>query len=380
MILTSVIIGTAAYTRIVSPPDEAPRTGGATSHGATPIVIGLMNALPFDDSVLEKALYQHSQVPYRIRKLGYEEGRELHVAKTNGKTSAQVGHLEPSLTPVQIGALADVEVVLGLDVPFAIREYAPRLKWVQGVGAGVTQLVNVLKGSAIQLTSAAGVGAPGIAEFVMGRLLQVWKRFRLLDQQQSVHRWESQFGERVSGRTLGVVGLGSIGVEIARRAAAFDMRVVATKRHPGSGVPVFVTRVYSPAGLPDLLAEADAVVLATALNADTQELIGRAELALMRPGAILCNVSRGMVVNEEALAEALRSGHLRAAILDTTRTEPLPPTDPLWDVPNLYLSPHTSNSMDGYAHRLGVLLAENLNRYVKGLPLKNQVDILTGGR
>jgi phosphoglycerate dehydrogenase-like enzyme len=101
---------------------------------------------------------------------------------------------------------------------------------------------------------------------------------------------------------------------------------------------------------------------------------------LMCPGAILCNVSRGMTVNEEALAEALRSHHLGAAILDTTQTEPLPPTDPLWDVPNLYLSPHTSNSMDGYADRLGVLFADNLNRYVKGLPLKNQIDISTGER
>jgi phosphoglycerate dehydrogenase-like enzyme len=359
---------------------EAVRTGDAAAGEAPPIVIGLMNPLPFEGSAMERALYQHAQVPYQIRKLEYEEDRELHVAKASGKTLAQVGHLEPPLTPMQIDVLADVEIVLGLDVPFAVREYAPRLKWVQGVGAGVTQLVNVLKGSPIHLTSAAGVGAPGIAEFVMGRLLQVWKRFRLLDQQQDAHRWEWQFGERVSGRTLGVVGLGSIGVEVARRAAAFDMRVIATKRHPDSGVPDFVTRVYPPAGLPDLLAEADAVVIATTLNADTEELIGHAELALMCPGAILCNVSRGMTVNEEALAEALRSHHLGAAILDTTQTEPLPPTDPLWDVPNLYLSPHTSNSMDGYADRLGVLFADNLNRYVKGLPLKNQIDISTGER
>lgn len=355
--------------------DAAASANGRDAHDDEGVIVGLMNPLPFDDALLWDAVHRHSVVSCRVRTIAYEESRELHVAKTNGQTAAQVGHLEPPLTPAQLDAIADVDVIIALDLPFAIHRHAPRLAWVQAAGAGVTQLANVLGNTTVELASAAGVGAPGIAEFVMSRILQVWKRLRLLDEQQRAHHWEWQFGSRVAGRTLGVVGLGAIGVEVARRAAAFDMEVIATRRRPESGAPDFVSRISGPAGLAELLSESDVVVVATSLNSDTEELIGRSELALMRPGAILCNVSRGMMLDEEAVAEALRSGHLGAAILDTTRTEPLPPSDPLWDAPNLYLSPHTSNSMDGYADRLGALLADNINRYVNGLPLRNRIDI-----
>jgi phosphoglycerate dehydrogenase-like enzyme len=340
----------------------------------SPIVVGFMNPVPFDTSILWDTVRRHSAVSLHVEEIGYEEEWELHVAKTNGQDAALVGHHEPTLSPAQLAALDKVEVILALDLPFQIRNHAPNLKWVQGYGAGVTQLVSVLKGSDVWLTSAAGVGAPGIAEFVMGRLLQVWKRLRLLDEQQGQHVWEQQFGERLAGRTLGIVGLGAIGVEVARRAAAFDMVVIATKRDPSTGVPGFVSRAFAPDGLPELLAESDAVIVSASLNPDTRSLIGAAQLAMMRRGALLCNVGRGALLDEVAVVDALRTGHLGAAILDTTRTEPLPHGDPLWEAPNMFLSPHTSNCMDGYADRLGALFAENLNRYVDGLPLKNLVD------
>jgi phosphoglycerate dehydrogenase-like enzyme len=355
--------------------DAAASTDDRGPHGGRGVIVGLMNPLPFDDALLWDAVRRHSAVPCQARAIGYEEGRTLHVAKTNGQTAAQVGHLEPPLTPAQLQALTDIDVIIALDLPFAIHRHAPRLAWVQAAGAGVTQLANVLADTSVELASAAGIGAPGIAEFVMSRILQVWKRLRLLDDQQRAHHWEWQFGSRVAGRTMGIVGLGAIGVELARRAAAFDMEVIATRRRPEAGAPDSVARLSGPAGLATLLAESDVVVVAASLNRDTEELIGRSELALMRPGAILCNVSRGMMLDEKAVAEALRSGHLGAAILDTARTEPLPASDPLWDAPNLYLSPHTSNSMDGYADRLGALVAENIERHANGLPLRNRIDI-----
>ncbi|MEI7546499.1 MAG: D-2-hydroxyacid dehydrogenase [Actinomycetota bacterium] len=237
----------------------------------------------------------------------------------------------------------------------------------------MNQLVNVLSGSDVVLTSASGVGAPGIAEFVFARLLQIWKHLRRLDDQQNAHTWQPQHGERLAGRTLGIVGLGAIGTEVARRARAFDMRVMAIRARPDLGAPDSVDWVMGPEGLEQLLAEADAVVLSVPLTRDTDTLIGAPELALMRRGAILCNVARGALVDESALVSALVEGHIGAAVLDVTRKEPLPPDSPLWSTRGVYLSPHTSNSMEDYASRLASLFADNLDHYVRGLPLINRV-------
>jgi phosphoglycerate dehydrogenase-like enzyme len=153
------------------------------------------------------------------------------------------------------------------------------------------------------------------------------------------------------------------------------MRVVATRRRcaPGQSSPL-ADELYGPEGLPRLLEQSDALVLAAPDTPQTRNLIDRAALARLKPGAVLCNVARGALVDEAALVDALRSGRLRAAILDVTRTEPLPPDDPLWDAPNLYLSPHCAVSPDAYDERILELFADNLERYAAGLPLLNLAE------
>lgn len=208
----------------------------------------------------------------------------------------------------------------------------------------------------------------------MGRILQVLKDFRGLDDLQREHTWSFHPGRRLVGKTLGIVGLGAIGSAVARRAKAFDMRVVAVKRRhePGATSPV-ADALYPLTDLDRLLAESDVVVLSAPATPETDDLIGARELALMRPDAVLCNVARGSLLDEGALVAALRAGRLGAAILDVTRHEPPPPDDPLWDAPNLYLSPHSSTSQEGYVDGVTELFAGNLLRYVAGEPMVNVV-------
>jgi phosphoglycerate dehydrogenase-like enzyme len=181
-------------------------------------------------------------------------------------------------------------------------------------------------------------------------------------------------GRMLAGCTLGVIGLGAIGGAIAARAKALGMRVIATRRRwqPGQRSPL-ADELHGPDGLERLLALSDAVVLCAPDSPATRDLIDAKALEQMKPGAVLVNVARGALLDEPALIAALRSGRLRAAILDVTRVEPLPPGDPLWDAPNLYLSPHCSVSPDAYVERMLDFLAENVGRWVRGEPLANRV-------
>jgi phosphoglycerate dehydrogenase-like enzyme len=200
----------------------------------------------------------------------------------------------------------------------------------------------------------------------------VWKDFRGLDELQHQRDWRFTPGRLLAGSTLGVVGLGAIGTAVAERARAFGMRVVAIRRSytPGMTSPV-AEELGGPSDLPRLLAEADVVVLSAPETPETDNLIGADELALMKPGSVLCNVARGSLVDETALIDALSRGRLRAAILDVVQEEPLPPDSALWKAPNLYLSPHSAPSQDGYFDRLAELFARNVLRYAKGEPLIN---------
>jgi phosphoglycerate dehydrogenase-like enzyme len=228
----------------------------------------------------------------------------------------------------------------------------------------------------VRLTSSAGVGAPPIAEFVIGRILEVWKRTRELEVHQQAKRWEFTQGRLLMGSTIGIVGLGAIGSEIAKRAKAFGTTVLGTRRSYRPGMTADnVDELFGPGpeALAELLRRSDVVVLSAPATVETTDLIGAAELAAMKPGAVLVNVARGPLVDEGALIASLNDGHLGAAILDVTRTEPLPSDDPLWDAPRLYLSPHCSTSQDGYNDRLLDLYADNLVRYLADEPLKNLV-------
>jgi phosphoglycerate dehydrogenase-like enzyme len=226
----------------------------------------------------------------------------------------------------------------------------------------------------VTLTNGAGLAAAPIAEFVFGRLLQVWKRFRTLDAQQVEHRWELSGGRALAGTTLGIVGLGAIGRAVARRARAFDMHVVANRASatPGQTDPD-VDELFTADALDEMLPRCDAVVIAANATEQTFRLFDRDRIAAMKPGSVLCNVARGTLVAEDALLDALRSGHLGAAVLDATDPEPTPADSPLWTAPNCYLSPHIASMGASYADALLDLVIRNLGHLLRDEPLENVV-------
>jgi phosphoglycerate dehydrogenase-like enzyme len=280
----------------------------------------------------------------------------------------------PMLTDEQRDAFGRAEVLLALDLPIGLGRLAPALRWVQAIGAGTDHFRGAKLGPGVVVTNAAGVAAVPIAEFVVGQLLAVWKRFDELADQQRRHLWKPAYGRHVSGLTLGLVGLGAIGTAVAERARALGMRVLAVRRRPEvEDRPPVVDEVVGPGRLHDVLQRVDAVVVCAPATPETQDLFDAAAFAAIRPGAVFCNVARGSLVDEAALLDALRSGHLRAAVLDVTREEPLPADSPLWDAPNLRLSPHSAASLDHYVESVFELFAANLGRYLRGEPLRNVV-------
>jgi phosphoglycerate dehydrogenase-like enzyme len=311
-----------------------------------------------------------------VQQVTYMEPAELRSRRRNGVVAAEDVHLVPTIEPAVLPALARSHAVLALDVPPTITELCPELRLVQMITAGTDHVdVALLAGEGVVVANAAGVAAAPIAEFVMARLLQIWKHVRALDEAQAEHRWEYLFGDLVAGRTVAIVGLGAIGRAVARRARAFDLTVVATRgsARPGDTDPD-VDALYPAAELDIMLGRADAVVVCLPGSPATEDLFDTDRFAAMRDGAIFVNVARGTVVDEDALLAALASGKLRAAALDVTREEPLPGASPLWDAPNCYISPHSSASLDGLTERCLVLLADNVTRLLAGDPLRNVVS------
>jgi phosphoglycerate dehydrogenase-like enzyme len=177
---------------------------------------------------------------------------------------------------------------------------------------------------------------------------------------------------------MGIVGLGAIGLEVANIAVPFGFRVSAIRRRGGQPVPTGVDAVWTPDRLDDLLAQSDVVVIAAPHTPETKRLIGRAQIDRMKPGALLVNVARGKLLDDDALIEALRAGRVGGAALDVFSQEPLDPSSPYWDLPNVIVTPHTSGAMHDYWTPLVALFAENLRRFEKGDPLLNVVDKVAG--
>jgi len=265
--------------------------------------------------------------------------------------------------------VAGAEVLFGYpredpaQIAWAVR-VAPGLRFVQGTFAGAGQQLAAAGLTREELgrivwTSSAGVHATPLAEWSIFGLLAITKGLPRLLHDKAERRWDHYPVDELRGRTLLVVGLGEIGTEVARLAAAFGMEVVSVTRREGD--------------LDALLPQADAVVLTLPLTDETRGLVGRERLAAMRPGSILVNVGRGGVVDEEALIAALRDGHLRGAALDVFAEEPLPKESPLWELDNVLLSPHTAALSWHENERIVELFADNLRRYLAGEELRSRI-------
>ena len=260
----------------------------------------------------------------------------------------------------------------------AIRS-APGLRFVQGTWAGAGQQVRAAgltpeELERVAISSATGVHAVPLAEWSIFGLLAFAKSLPRLRRDTAQRHWPPHYPTaELRGKTLLVVGLGGIGAEVARLASAFGMRVIGVKRNVHESVP-HVESIHSPGKLGELVGAADAIVITLPLTDETRGLIDRATIARMRQGAILVNVGRGAVIDEEALIEALRSGKLAGAALDVFAEEPLPETSPFWKLENVLISPHTAAFSLHENARIVELFAENLRRYLRGEELLSRVD------
>jgi len=250
---------------------------------------------------------------------------------------------------------------------------ATELRWLHTMSAGVDGFeLDPLRERGIVLTNSAGVHGVPIAEWVMYALLAIVKRGPQQLQAQRERRWDdSERSDELTGKTLTILGAGGIGGEIARRAAAFDMRLWGVNRS-GRSLPNF-ERIESEAWR-ELLPETDFLVIATPLTSATRNMIGAHELGLLRPHAWLINIARGAIVDEAALIAALQNKRLGGAALDTFEQEPLPSDSPLWSLPNVIVSPHHSGSSPHTEGRVVALFVDNLRRFVRGEQLLNVVD------
>jgi phosphoglycerate dehydrogenase-like enzyme len=273
--------------------------------------------------------------------------------------------------------------------PFVDRDVFPsasRLRWVQSPAVGVGSLMfPELLASPVVITSSRGIRARAIAEHVLGVTIALARRLPVAIRAQVAHRWAQGELEGASvdvrtlqGQRMGIVGLGAIGLELVKIAAPFGFRVSAIRRRADQPRPEGVEDVWPLDRLPDLLAQSDVVVLAVPHTPDTKRLIGKRELDRIKRGALLVNIARGKLVDDDAVIAALGDGRLGGVALDVFSEEPLDPASPYWDLPNVIITPHTSGAMQDFWTPLVALFSENLRRFEKGEPLLNIVDKVAG--
>jgi phosphoglycerate dehydrogenase-like enzyme len=298
-------------------------------------------------------------------------------------------------TPEEVGELvgSGCDVLLTFRLPADVGSRARGLRWIQLLSAGADHaLGGPLKDSSIPLTTASGIHATPIAEYTIASMLAYSHRLHLAIRAQVRRQWMRSGAfmasvDEIRGRTLGIIGYGSIGRETARLAAAFGMTVLALKRNPadradpgwcpaGLGDPAgkIPARFFGPDEREAILRESDYVSVTLPRTDHTHKFIGEREFAAMKPGAYLVNIGRGEVIDESAMAAALKSGRIGGAGLDVFEHEPLEESSPLWDMENVILTPHISGANRGYMDKACELFAENLKRFAANRPLLNLVD------
>jgi phosphoglycerate dehydrogenase-like enzyme len=273
--------------------------------------------------------------------------------------------------------LAQAEILFDFDYSHRqeLPELAPQLCWIQASSAGIGQFVKRYhydtRFPKTTFTTSSGVHARPLAEFCLMAMLMHYKSILPMLRNQQRKQWERYAGTDLEGRTLAIVGLGRIGTEVARMACDLGMVVVGTNATPPAPC---VQRFFPPEQLHQMLPLADVLVLSVPHTPETEKMMGRAELALMKPGAYLINIARGAVVDEPALVDALRSKHLSGAALDVFDQEPLPESSPLWEMENVLVSPHSASTSDRENERLTDLFCDNLRRFLDRQPLRNVLN------
>jgi len=253
----------------------------------------------------------------------------------------------------------------------------PNLRWVHSRSVGLERtLFRELVESAVPLTNGVGVFSPSLGEFALGAILYFAKDFRRMIRNQQAGVWEAFDVMPVAGYTVGIVGYGDIGRAVAARARALGMKVLAVKRRasPLGGADPLVEQVFSPERRTEMLPRCDYVVVAAPLTSETRGMIGEAEFAAMKPTAVIVNVGRGPVINEQALVNALTSGRIKGAALDVFDHEPLPQGHPFYKLENVLLSPHCADHTPDWLDNAMLFFIEQLERFRNGEPLLNVVD------
>lgn len=292
---------------------------------------------------------------------------------------------------------AEILYTLGVYPP---ADTMPKLKWVQSHSAGVDKILTqpfLQSHPEIIVTSTRGIHATKMAEYIIGMCIALGHKFPqmradFLKKEWSPDRHEKFTPFELRGATIGIVGYGAIGREVARLAKCFGMGVLASKRNvkeveetdhyapegTGDKYGNSFDRLYPPQALATMVRDCDFVVITTPLTEKTRNLYDEKIIQAMRPGSYLVNVGRGGVLDEKALVHALKSGHLAGAALDVFETEPLPEDHPLWNAPNIVITPHIAGGMLTYHAKAAEIFEENLQRYLEKKPLLNVVDRTEG--
>jgi D-2-hydroxyacid dehydrogenase (NADP+) len=313
-------------------------------------------------------------VPFRENSSPFQEAIEARPG-LRGRIELRIAKAEE-----RIEAIKDAEVAVCGGLSPELLANASNLRWVSFWIAGLDkQVTPELEARNLLITNASGVHAPNIAEQIITYILMFTRRMPYYMRAQTARNWahdEIRSFEELTGKTLGIVGLGRVGEALAVRASSFGMRVIAVKRdfssrHNQSVIP---DALYRPEQLPEMLSKSDHVCIAMPYTRETHHLFDAEMLAHMKASAYLYNASRGKIIDEQALIAALIKGKLKGAGLDVFETEPLSADSPLWEIESVIITPHVAGFTPHYFARASALFADNLERFIEGQPLKNLYD------
>ncbi|MCR4442009.1 MAG: D-2-hydroxyacid dehydrogenase [Peptococcaceae bacterium] len=297
------------------------------------------------------------------------------LAKEFPEVSFEVCTSEENLTAVLAGA----EILITTPCTVEMLQAAPGLKWIQSLFAGIDSYpLKEIERRGIILTCGRSIATIHIAEYVICALIMLARNFPLFAKNQGIKKWDRSIDQdEINGTTLGILGLGAIGREVAKRAAGMGMKVVAVKRNPEE--TGFVDELYTPEKMSEVFKKSDYVVNLLPYTPENEKLIDRRYFELMKPTASFINVGRGKTVNEQDLIEALRTKKIKGMVSDVFYEEPLDPSSPLWEMENVFITPHVAGNSIKYLEKSLGVLRHNLRAYLRGKgELLNVVDFERG--